>query len=252
MGSVSHTRTLDRRIRHGRQVISPVKTGHQRDDIFINGVDDIDHLFVQGFPLRPLGFTPRILQCGRFVEQFVHRSGRNALIAIGDVVPETQRLLRVGVVHRMLIIARGQETDGVPVDNEIHLMLVGPDNCLVNQLEVFLLPPLTPGARMNRQTHGIHAPILQLLKQAGFPLLFFHQLIGVRYAHPTEHKWLAFFVNKLIAFNANYVLFVFQLTDIKPADFFINLAITGDRIFRLRKHLHSQQHTDNTEQAFKR
>src|SRR5690606_34053960 len=121
-------------------------------------------------------FAPGLVQGGGLVKQFIDSGRRNILVAIGDVVPEAEGFLDIGIVLRVLEITGVQEANGMPINNQINVQLVSPNNSFINQLQISLLATLAPGPWMNRQANRVYAPVmLEFFKQTLTPLIVFHQ-----------------------------------------------------------------------------
>ena len=73
MRHIANVFSIDRIFSNRFQIIGPVESADERNDVFVVFVNHVDDFFDDQFPLLPTTRTPLAIVERRFIEQFVKR-----------------------------------------------------------------------------------------------------------------------------------------------------------------------------------
>ena len=154
-------------------------------------------------PLFPGAGTGFLGGDGGFVEQFVQGHGGFVLVALRHRAPELKGLLPCGVIHGRCVFLFLEVSDGVPVHDDIHSVLLCPFYALVHGLESLFPPHGIEVGRMHGKTHDVGPPGSGLGKIPFVPLSVTYQFDRIGEAEPAEDNLLPLRVYKLIPFHSH-------------------------------------------------
>ena len=233
------------------ELVRPIKTAHQRNDLGVVGEDDADHLFDNDLPLGPADLPELAVVGGGLVEKLVERYRWDAGVAERDIAPEVVGLLAGGVVHGVLEDLGPEVADAVPLDVEVETELGGPGHRLVEELEILDLATSLPSYGVDRHADEVRPPVLDDLEVGLAPAPVLHQLVGVGDVDSPEDPRVAILVDKAVALDVDELLGGLELRSIEglwvwhvppvPTPL-LDLAGGGQRTPNQHNRTHNQKH----------